>query len=140
MSKEAAEKRPMLTRAESEVMQVVEHLQRPVAYTTALTLLRILEQKGYVRHEAHPDGGRAHVYRPTIAASKVQRRHVRDLVDRLFGGHAERLMVGLLEDETWTRDELESLKSEIETRLKAEDQNGKATPETRRPKGGKHHE
>ncbi|WP_394835758.1 BlaI/MecI/CopY family transcriptional regulator [Pendulispora rubella] len=152
MSKEAAEKRPMLTRAESEVMQVlwerqggtvhevVEQLQRPVAYTTALTLLRILEQKGYVRHEPHPDGGRAHVYRPTIAASKVQRRHVRDLVDRLFGGRAEKLMVGLLEDEPWTRDELESLKSEIESRLKAEEPHSKAAPESRRAKGGKYHE
>jgi len=147
MSKEAAEKRPMLTRAESEIMQVlwqreratvhevVEHLQRPVAYTTVLTLLRILEQKGYVKHQPHPDGGRAHVYVAAGAASKVQRRHVRDLVDRLFGGRAEQLVVGLLEDEAWTRDELESLKSEIESHLEAE----QAAPEPRRGKGGKSH-
>jgi len=142
----------MLTRAESEVMQVlwkregatvhdvVEQLLRPVAYTTALTILRILEQKGYVRHEPHPDGGRAHVYRPMIAEAKVQRRHVRDLVDRLFGGRAESLVVGLLEDEAWTRDELESLKSEIESRLKTDAPAIETAREPRpRSKSGKHH-
>ncbi|HWL88809.1 MAG TPA: BlaI/MecI/CopY family transcriptional regulator [Polyangiaceae bacterium] len=149
MAKETAEKRPMLTRAESEVMQVlwerdgatvhdvVEHLGRSVAYTTALTILRILEQKGYARHESHPDGGRAHVYRPAIAAAKVQRRHVRDLVDRLFGGRADKLVVGLLEDEAWTRDELESLKSEIESRLKPE--NRSVVEPRPRTKGSKQH-
>ncbi|WP_394825447.1 BlaI/MecI/CopY family transcriptional regulator [Pendulispora albinea] len=152
MSKDATEKPPMLTRAESEVMQVlwkrevatvhdvVEHLPRPVAYTTALTMLRILEQKGYVRHEPHPDGGRAHVYRATAPVSKVQRRHVRDLVDRLFGGRAESLVVGLLEDETWTRDELEALKSEIESRLKTEGQAAESSREPRvRAKSSKQH-
>ena len=65
----------MLTRAESEIMrvlwdrdgatvhEVVEGLPRAVAYTTALTLLRILEQKGYVRHE---ERGRQFVYTPTV--------------------------------------------------------------------------
>jgi len=152
MPKDATEKTPMLTRAESEVMQVlwrsesatvhdvVEQMPRPVAYTTALTILRILEQKGYVRHEPHPDGGRAHVYRPMHAVAKVQQRHARDLVDRLFGGRAESLVVGLLEDEAWTRGELESLKSEIEARLKAEGRSAEPVREPRpRAKSSKPH-
>ena len=122
----------MLTRAESEIMkvlwdregatvhEVVEGLPRAVAYTTALTLLRILEQKGYVRHEPHPSGGRAHVYRPVVPASKTRQLHVRDLVDRLFGGRSDQLVVGLLDDENLTRAELERLRNAIESRLKAD--------------------
>jgi BlaI family transcriptional regulator, penicillinase repressor len=75
---------PILTRAESEVMAalwkherltvhaLVEALDRPIAYTTALTLLRILQQKGYAKHEPDPEGGRAYVYLPAIAASKAR--------------------------------------------------------------------
>jgi BlaI family transcriptional regulator, penicillinase repressor len=122
----------MLTRAESEIMrvlwdregatvhEVVEALPRAVAYTTALTLLRILEQKGYVRHEPHPAGGRAHLYRPVVPASKTRQLHVRDLVDRLFGGRSDQLVVGLLDDENLTRAELERLRSAIDSRLKAD--------------------
>jgi predicted transcriptional regulator len=125
----------MLTRAESEIMrvlweregatvhEVVEDLPRTVAYTTALTLLRILEQKGYVRHEPNPAGGRAHLYRPVVPASKTRQLHVRDLVDRLFGGRPEQLVVGLLDDENLTRAELERLRSAIESRLKTEGPN-----------------
>ncbi|HMJ50808.1 MAG TPA: BlaI/MecI/CopY family transcriptional regulator [Polyangiaceae bacterium] len=122
----------MLTRAESEIMrvlwdrdgatvhEVVEGLPRAVAYTTALTILRILEQKGYVRHEPNPAGGRAHVYRPAVAASKTRQLHVRDLIDRLFGGRSDQLVVGLLDDENLTRAELERLRSAIEARLKTD--------------------
>lgn len=122
----------MLTRAESEIMrvlwekdgatvhEVVESLPRAVAYTTALTILRILEQKGYVRHQPHPSGGRAHVYKPVAPAAKTRQLHVRDLIDRLFGGHSEQLVVGLLDDEKLTRAELERLRNAIESRLKVE--------------------
>jgi predicted transcriptional regulator len=120
---------PILTRAESEVMAtlwqhqqltvhaLLEAMDRPVAYTTALTLLRILEQKGYVRHEPDPQGGRAYVYLPAVAASKARRSHVRDLVDRLFDGRPEELVTGLLEDERLSRKQLERLQEQIERSL-----------------------
>ena len=120
---------PILTRAESEVMatlwqrqrltvhELVEAMDRPVAYTTALTLLRILEQKGYVKHEPDPQGGRAYVYLPAVAASKARRSHVRDLVDRLFDGRPEELVTGLLEDERLSRKQLERLQEQIERSL-----------------------
>jgi predicted transcriptional regulator len=123
---------PILTRAESEVMAalwkherltvhaLVEALERPLAYTTALTLLRILQQKGYVRHEPDPDGGRAYVYLPAVAASKARRSHVRDLVDRLFDGRPEELVTGLLEDERLSRAQLEQLRGQIERSLSPE--------------------
>jgi hypothetical protein len=72
---------PILTRAESEIMailwnkdgatvhEVVAALPRSISYTSVLTLLRILEKKGHVRHEAHPDGGRAHLDKPATPAA-----------------------------------------------------------------------
>lgn len=122
---------PILTRAESEIMtilwnndggtvhDVMAALPRSIAYTSVLTLLRILEKKGYVRHEAHPDGGRAHVYKPLVQAGKARRHHVRDLVDRLFGGQTEDLVVGLLEEEKWSKADLERLRELIDSRLSA---------------------
>jgi len=120
---------PILTRAESTIMaalwqqqrltvhELVQALDRPVAYTTALTLLRILEQKGYVKHEPDAKGGRAYVYLPAVAASKARRSHVRDLIDRLFDGRPEELVTGLLEDEQLTRAQLRLLRSQIERSL-----------------------
>lgn len=132
---------PILTRAESEIMailwekggatvhDVVAALSRDSAYTSVLTLLRILEKKGYVRHEAHPDGGRAHVYKPLVQAGKARRHHVRDLVDRLFGGQTEELVVGLLEEEKWSKADLERLRGLIDSRL------GTARAPTKKGKG-----
>jgi predicted transcriptional regulator len=123
------ERLPILTRAESEIMavlwrrggatvhEIVAALDRPVAYNTALTLVRILEQKGYVRHEPHPDGGRAHLYVPAVPASKARRSHVRDLVDRLFDGRPEDLAAGLLQDERLGRVQLEMLRAQIDRTL-----------------------
>ncbi|WP_437585867.1 BlaI/MecI/CopY family transcriptional regulator [Sorangium sp. So ce1000] len=120
---------PILTRAESEIMavlwkhgrgtvhEVVSALARPVAYTTVLTLLRILQQKGYVRHEPHPDGSRAYVYLPAVEANKARRNHVKDLIDRLFDGQPEELATGLIEDERLSRTQLEALKDQIERSL-----------------------
>jgi predicted transcriptional regulator len=126
---ERAPEPPILTRAESEIMsvlwsrgtatvhEVVAALSRDSAYTSVLTMLRILEKKGYVTREPEPGGGRAHVYRPLVAATRARRQHVRDLVDRLFGGRPEELMVGLVEDDALSRTELEQLRGLIESRL-----------------------
>ena len=130
---------PILTRVESEVMgilwradgaagngvagngatvhEVVAQMPRPVAYTSALTVLRILEKKGYVQHSPHPDGGRAHVYHALVPAENARRQHVRDLVERLFGGQSQALLVGLLDDEPMSRTELERLRTLIDERL-----------------------
>jgi predicted transcriptional regulator len=120
---------PILTRAETEVMRVLwakgsgtvhevaRNLPRELAYTTVLTMMRVLEQKGYLTHEPSPDGGRAHVYRPTMAEDGVRRSHVRDFVERLFGGHADELVIGLLRDEHLKREDLEGLRAEIDAML-----------------------
>jgi predicted transcriptional regulator len=129
MAKSRTIEPPILTRAESEVMSVLwskqsatvhdvlEALPRDAAYTSVLTVLRILEKKGYVEHRPDPGGGRAHVYSPCVPATKARRLHVRDLIDRLFGGSSEELVVGLLEDESLSRAELQQMKELIEGRL-----------------------
>jgi BlaI family transcriptional regulator, penicillinase repressor len=120
---------PTLTRAESEIMgvvwdrgavtvhEVVESMTRPVAYTTVLTILRILEKKGYVKHDPDPQGGRAYVYSPAVPQDEVRREHVRDLVQRMFSGNFGELAAGLVEEEKLSRKELEELRTMIETRL-----------------------
>lgn len=122
---------PILTRAEAEVMhalwtrgratvhEVVEALPRALAYTTVLTMLRVLEQKGYVSHAPSPEGGRAHVYFATQPEERVRRSHLRDFVDRLFGGQPEEAMIGLLSDERLSRAELEALRAQIDRALAA---------------------
>ena len=127
---------PILTPAESEVMRVlwsrgaasvhdvVGSLLRPVAYNTALTVLRVLEQKGYVTHEPHPESARSYLYRAAIPPGPVRTNHARDLVERLFGGRADELVSGLIENERLSRGELEALRALIDRKLGARAKNG----------------
>lgn len=120
---------PTLTRAESEIMRVVwdknavtvhdvvEAMDRPVAYTTVLTILRILEKKGFIKHDPDPQGGRAYVYSPSVPQDQVRSDHVRDLVQRMFSGDFLELAAGLVDEETLSRRELETLRAKIEERL-----------------------
>jgi predicted transcriptional regulator len=129
---------PILTPAESEVMQilwarqaasvhdVVGGLLRPVAYNTALTTLRVLEHKGYVVHEPNPENARSYLYRATIPPGPVRVNHVRNLVERLFGGRADELVSGLIENERLSRSELEALRAQIERKLGGASGNKKA--------------
>jgi BlaI family penicillinase repressor len=123
-------KAPILTRVECEVMKVlwqhadgvtahdvVREFGRPIAYTTALSMLRTLEQKGYVAHTAHPSGGRAHLFRATVEERAARQSHVRELVHRLFYGEANALVSGLLEEEEFSRDALEALRLQIDEKL-----------------------
>jgi len=125
-----ARKPPILTRVECEVMKVVwqreggatandvvREFERPIAYTTALSMLRTLEKKGYVSHEAHPDGGRAHLFRAAIPERAARQSHARDLVRRLFYGEANELVSGLLEEEEFSRDALQALRQQIDEKL-----------------------
>ena len=119
---------PLLTRGESEVMrvlwkrgqatvnEVVEEYTRPVAYTTVLTVLRVLEEKGYVAHDKEP-AGKAHVYRPIVDEHRAQRSHLRDLLERLFSGRPDEMVNGLLDNERLTRADLEALSKRIDQKL-----------------------
>ena len=94
-----------LTKLELELMQVIwrlgsgtvsavqAELTRPLAYTTIQTMLNILEHKGKLRRELR---GRAYVYSARVSKAKAVGHGVRDLIDRMFGGSSEELVMSLL--------------------------------------------
>jgi predicted transcriptional regulator len=83
------------TRGPSTVREVQEQLtaERPTGYTTVLKLLQIMADKNLVRRD---EKQRAHVYRARIPREQTQAQIVGDLVDRVFGGSASRLVMQAL--------------------------------------------
>jgi len=116
---------PALTDAEARVMSVlwrrhtasvadvVVALKKThaVSYSTVQTLLRILEDKGYVSHEKV---ARAFIYQPRVDERQARRRALRHLVTRLFEGSPSLLVLNVLEDEQIDASELNRLKKLIE--------------------------
>lgn len=86
---------------------------KAVAYNTVLTLMRILERKGYVRHTKD---GRAFVYHPVVDSGEASRTAVRQLLSRFFNGSPELLVLNLLRDEALDGSELDRLRRLIEER------------------------
>lgn len=83
-----------------------------LAYNSVLTTVRILEQKGYVRHRQE---GRAFLYSPCVAEHEAGRSEIRHMMRRFFGNSRERLLLSLLGDEKITPEELRRLKSAIDS-------------------------
>src|ERR1700734_3588121 len=79
------------------VSQVVDALpdKPPVAYNTVLTLLRILENKGFVRHTKR---SRAFAYEPAVGSKEASTPAIRHLVTRFFGGSTGQLVLKLLDE------------------------------------------
>ncbi len=97
-------------RGEGRVRDVLDGLSdedRAPAYTTVATLLRILVDKGFV--EARRDG-RAWVYSPAVPRDQYERRGVRHLVSRLFGGDRVSMVRSLVDDEL-SADELDAFEA-----------------------------
>ena len=96
-----------LTKLELELMQVIwrlgkgtvgavqAELPRDLAYTTVQTMLNILERKGKLRRELH---GRAFFYSARVTEAKALGQGVRDVIDRMFGGSSEELVMSLLKN------------------------------------------
>src|SRR5260370_26488191 len=83
-----------------------------LAYTSVLTTIRILEQKGYVEHRQE---GRAFLYSACVGEQEASRSEVRHVLQRFFGNSRERLLLSLLGDDELTPDELRRLKYAIAT-------------------------
>jgi len=81
-----------------------------LAYNTVLTTLRILEQKGYVRH-TKPREGRAFVYRAVVDRKRASRNAVRHLVRRFFANSPELLVLNLLDDGDLSEQELRKIRT-----------------------------
>jgi BlaI family transcriptional regulator, penicillinase repressor len=98
-----------LTPQELSIMKVVWRLEtptvravyealrktRPIAYTTVMTMMNVLEDKGYLEKKSN---GRAHVYTPTKPRHQVVGAMVRDFVDRVFDGASSSLLLHLARD------------------------------------------
>src|SRR5215472_3276818 len=109
-----------LTDLELEIMKVVwDHdavtvrdvyetllKRRKVAYTTVMTMMKILEQKKYLKKS---QADRAYVYRAAQPKRQVIGAMVRDFVNRVFNGSAEPLLVHLVEEHDLTREDLEEI-------------------------------
>jgi predicted transcriptional regulator len=81
-----------------------------LAYNTVLTTLRILEQKGYVRH-TKPREGRAFVYRAVVGRKQASRNAVRHLVRRFFANSPELLVLNLLDNGDLSQEELRNIRN-----------------------------
>ncbi len=118
--------KPTLTEQELEIMKVIWKLDtatvrqvyesmlehRRIAYTTVMTMMNILETKGYLKKE---QGERAFVYQPTQPQKTVIRSMVREFLDRVFNGSAEPLLAHLVEDRRLTETDLEEIRRTIKT-------------------------
>ena len=80
-------------RGAGTVSEVQAELDPPLAYTTVQTMLNILERKGKLKRELE---GRAYVYTAKVTEAKALGQQLRDLVDRMFGGSSEELVMSLL--------------------------------------------
>ena len=78
----------------ANVQTVQQKLERELAYTTVQTMLNILHRKGKVKRTLKE---RAYFYKPAVSRSQIASLHVGDMVERLFGGSAESLVMSLLE-------------------------------------------
>lgn len=120
----ARRKSPTLTEVELELMdvlwtkgnatvgEIVEALpEERLAYSSVLTMMRILEQKGYVTHEKE---SRAFIYRPLLDRRQAQKNVLGYLLKRFFNNSPELLVVNLLEHEEVGSAEIKRLKRLIE--------------------------
>lgn len=80
-------------RGSSTVAEVQAEMRPPLAYTTVQTVLNILERKGKLNRELE---GRAFVYAAKVSEEKAYGQSLRDLIDRMFGGSSEELVMSLL--------------------------------------------
>lgn len=103
--------RVLWERGPSTVREVLEALNsrrdQPLAYTTVLRFLQIMNEKRLVVRE---EGERGHVYQPSVPADQTKQHLVRDLMDRLFDGSARELVVQALGSHKVSRSEIREIR------------------------------
>ena len=97
-------------RRAATVAEVVEALKGKDAYTTILTLMRILKEKGYLSTRKE---GRAFVFEPRVDRDTAARKAVHQLLSKFFDGSPSELVLSFLREEEITPDELELIKKKI---------------------------
>ena len=102
-------------RGSATVAEVRDAIGEELAYTSVLSALQTLEEKGYVRHEAE---GRAYRYFPLVEAEHAGDSALARIRDSIFQGSAERLLAQLVADRGLSRAELERMRRLLAERLK----------------------
>ncbi len=103
------------------VAEVQELLADDLAYTTVLTILRTLEEKGFV---GHTQEGKAYRYQPLVGRDRASESAVRRLIGKMFQGSPELLLTHLVSDRGLSKDDLEGLRRLVDRRLGAKEQDG----------------
>lgn len=97
------------------VAEVRDRLADDLAYTSVLSALQTLEEKGYVRHESE---GRAYRYHPLVEPAEAGSNAISRVLDKIFHGSAESMLAQMVDDRRLTRDELERMRSLLEKRMR----------------------
>ena len=102
-------------RGNATVREVYEEIlkRRKIAYTTVLTMMGILEQKGRLKKE---DSDRAYVYSPAEPQSEVVGSMVKDFIKRVFNGSAQPLLVHLAENRDIRQEDLDQISRLLKTK------------------------
>ncbi len=95
-----------------EVCQIISQ-RKPTAYTTVLTLMGILEEKGAL---SHVRSGRAYIYRPILSNRQAVHNQILDVITRLFDGDPQKLVESVLNNEITDSAQLASLRRLLESR------------------------
>jgi BlaI family penicillinase repressor len=98
----------------STVAEVREGLSDELAYTTVLTVLRVLEEKGHVGHE---EEGRAHRYFPLVERAEAGQSALRRLTRKVFRGSPEMLLTNLVSDRQLSENDLRRMRELLDRRL-----------------------
>jgi predicted transcriptional regulator len=101
-------------RGSGTVSEVRDDLDDDLAYTTVLTILRTLEDKGFVTHVAE---GKAHRYLPTVTQNVAGKSALSRVFDKIFGGSSELLLTQLVSDRNVDPAELRRLRKLLDDRL-----------------------
>jgi len=101
----------LFARGKASAAEVQQALPDPPSYSAVRALLRILEEKGHVRHE---EDGPRYVFAPRLDKEKAQQSAVRHLVQTFFDGSAEQAMAALLDTRTLSHEELVRMAALIE--------------------------
>jgi predicted transcriptional regulator len=103
-------------RGSGTVAEVRDALHDEFAYTTVLTVLRTLEEKGYVEHVAE---GKAHRYAPTVEPEVAGKSALLRIVDTMFGGSPELMLMQMVSDRRLDQAKLRQLRALLDARLAA---------------------
>jgi BlaI family transcriptional regulator, penicillinase repressor len=99
-----------------EVCEIISN-KKPTAYTTILTLMGILEDKGAL---SHARSGRAYVYKPLLSRQQATRNQIQDVMMRFFDGRAEKLLESLLQCDLAQAEQLEAAVSHARNKNEGE--------------------